>query len=108
MNIYESKVVRWIDGDTVELDVDLGFRLRYRDHFRLQGIDTPERGKVGYLEARMRAAQLAPPGSLVIASTYKGDKYGRWLTDIHMDTETLVNQRLIDEGFAQPYFGGTK
>jgi micrococcal nuclease len=105
---YEAWVERWIDGDTVELAVDVGLHLTYRDHFRLNGIDTPERGQPGYAEAKARANELAPPGTRVAISTYKSDKYGRWLADVHHDTETFVNQILVDEGHAKPYFGGTK
>jgi micrococcal nuclease len=40
---YRAKLVRCVDGDTVELDVDLGFKVTMREKFRLTGIDTPEK-----------------------------------------------------------------
>ena len=105
---YKATVERWIDGDTIELTVDVGFHMTYRDHFRLFGIDTPERGKAGAAEAKARAIELAPPGTVVRASTSKSDKYGRWLTLVNLETGVEVNTTLVNEGLARMYFGGTK
>jgi micrococcal nuclease len=105
---YNAKVVRWIDGDTVELDVDLGFRLRRQDHFRLDGIDTPERGKAGYLSAKLRAEELAPVGTDILIQTSKSDKYGRYLAALWPEVGPPINTRLVEEGFAKPYYGGKK
>lgn len=105
---YHATVNRWVDGDTVELTVDLGFHLTYTDHFRLYGIDTAERGRPLAAEAKARANELAPVGAQVLAKTTKGDKYGRWLTIIDLSTGIEVNSTLVSEGLAKPYFGGTK
>ena len=111
---YKATVVRWIDGDTVELVVDVGFHITYRDHFRLIGIDTPERGRPGAAEAHARAEALAPVGTEVMIATEKSDKYGRWLANVYPDAVPIVsNQRtvngiLIAEGLAKLYWGGTK
>jgi micrococcal nuclease len=105
---YNAKVVRWIDGDTVELTVDLGFHLTKTDHFRLDGIDTPERGKPGYKEATARAMSLAPVGTEVHTVTSKADKYGRYLAVLWPDVGPPINTVLVEEGLATPYWGGTK
>jgi len=105
---YHATVNRWVDGDTVELTVDLGFHLTFRDHFRLAGIDTPERGRPGATAATTRANELAPVGAQVLARTSKGDKYGRWLTIIDLATGVEVNSTLVSEGLARPYAGGAK
>lgn len=106
---YSATVTRWVDGDTVDLRVDLGFRLFAETRFRLYGIDTPERGHTNYTEATALANELAPPGATVTIRTYKdADKYGRWLADILTATEDNVNNALIASGYAKPYFGGTK
>jgi micrococcal nuclease len=105
---YKARVVRWIDGDTVDLNVDLGFRLTMAERFRLDGIDTPERGKAGYDTAKMRAAELAPVGTDVLIQTAKADKYGRWLAAIWTDVGPTVNHVLVEEGLAKPYYGGHK
>jgi micrococcal nuclease len=105
---YRATVNRWVDGDTVDLTVDVGFHMTYRDHFRLYGIDTAERGRPLAAEAKARANELAPVGSDVLIRTSKSDKYGRWLTIVSEDTGIEVNSTLLHEGLAKLYFGGTK
>ena len=105
-------VLRWVDGDTVDLRVtlahDFGFRFRYGfsfdDRFRLYGVNTPERGEPGWAEATAECSRLAPAGSLVFLRTFKDsrDKYGRWLAEIFVDGVSL-NQALVAGGFAVPY-----
>ena len=105
---YNATIDRWVDGDTVYMTVDLGFRMTSNTDFRLYGINTPERTQPGYHEATAFAEGLAPSGTAVVIKTYKDpDKYGRWLAQIFVGT-TYVNQSLIDSGHAVPYFGGTK
>lgn len=108
---YKANVVRWIDGDTVELAVDLGFRLTRQDHFRLDGIDTAERGKPLAAEAKAMAMRLAPVGSDVTIFSHKADKYGRYLASIYpnlVNDLVSVNTQLVNAGLAKPYFGGKK
>lgn len=105
---YNATVNRWIDGDTVELTLDLGFYLTYRSHFRLEGLDTPERGKAGYKEARAFCEALAPPGTAVLGVTSKSDKYGRWLIYLQGSTGPSINSQLLEAGLARPYDGGAK
>jgi micrococcal nuclease len=107
---YKATVVRWVDGDTVDLKVDLGFYLTFTDRFRLYGIDTPERGQVHHDEAWHFAQQQAPEGSQVVVATYPiREKYGRFLADIHpAGADDTVNGRLVAAQLAKPYFGGTK
>lgn len=106
---YRAQVVRWIDGDTVELIVDVGFKMAMRDNFRLMGIDTPERGRPGAAEATARANVLAPAGSNVTVATHAKDKYGRWLAEVFTAaSQESVNVTLLEEDLAVPYFGGTK
>ena len=106
-----ADVVRTLDGDTVELDIDLGNKTRWRDTFRLNGIDTPERGQPGHREATIRLIDLLSNG-LARVETHKPDKYGRWLVDLYIATqqggELHVNRLLIVDGFAKEYFGGKK
>lgn len=105
---YRAVVVRWIDGDTVELNVDLGFRLGMVDRFRLTGIDTPERGRPMSAESWIRAKELAPAGSEVLIYTGMADKYGRWLAHVYPPSGQSVNDTLLEEGLAVPYSGGAK
>jgi micrococcal nuclease len=105
---YRATVERWIDGDTVELTIDLGFRMTYRDHFRLEGIDTPERGQGGAAAATAFCEAWAPPGTQVEAVTSKSDKYGRWLTLLRDETGPSLNAELLEMNLAVPYYGGAK
>lgn len=104
------KSVKVIDGDTVNLSVDLGNNITWDENFRLNGIDTPERGQTGYADATTFLIQLLKDGISRI-ETFKPDKYGRWLVAIYISQfggELLVNQEMINMGHAKPYFGGRK
>jgi len=105
---YNAQVVRWVDGDTPELDADLGFHIRYRDHFRLLGVDTAERGHPLAAEGKALSMSLAPEGSTVRITTTKGDKYGRWLTTVTNEAGLNVSDELLKANLAKPYWGGTK
>ena len=104
---YSGTIKRWVDGDTVDLIVDLGFTVSVNIRARLWGIDTPERGQAGYAEATAEAVRLAPEGLDVRLSSLGLDKYGRWLAVIFANGID-VNAHLVQEGFAVEYFGGTK
>lgn len=91
---YQITVDRWVDGDTFDGRVDLGFHLTAAIRFRLLGVDTPERGDPGYVEARHCAEAACPPGTALVGETVKGDKYGRWLIDIEP-----VRAALLQQGF---------
>lgn len=103
-----ATVVRWVDGDTVILKVACPFRISYEGDFRLYGIDTPERGRMGWREAALLAEHLAPVGSIQTVRTYKDpDKYGRYLAVLGNEALT-VNDVLVLEGMAGLYTGGTR
>lgn len=106
-----AAVVRVIDGDTVELVIDMGNHMRWTQIFRLYGIDTPEVKQAGHDEAVNRLAELLKT-PLSRVETYKPDKYGRWLADLYIASEQgaemHVNQLMVVDGYAKPYFGGKK
>lgn len=125
---YDGRVVRVIDGDTVELelfktfsfDVDFGFyvkqgvqhRLSTQVKFRLMGINTPEitgvsaEEKARGLVAKDTLSSLLASGPLKV-TTYRPDKYGRWLCTIIVERVGLppinVNEELVNRGLAVPY-----
>jgi micrococcal nuclease len=111
---YNARLTRVVDGDTVWLDVDLGFGVHTNADFRLFGIDTPEvigTTRVAGLAAKVELERLLALGRLRI-ETHKGDesdKYGRWLADLYVmaehDCELHVNALLVSQGFAKAYFG---
>lgn len=99
--VYEATVVRVVDGDTVDLDVDLGFHVRVRERFRLNGIDTPERGQDGFEEATNRLKELL--GDECVVESHKTGKFGRWLGILRTPDGVNVNDVLLSEGLAKPY-----
>jgi micrococcal nuclease len=95
-----AKIIRAVDGDTCEIEVDLGFSVKVKHTFRLYGINTPERGKPGYQEATDYLAGYV--GETVLIAVTKLDKYGRYLVDIFADGVN-VNRRMVDLGLAVEY-----
>jgi micrococcal nuclease len=114
---YQATVVRIVDGDTVYLDVDLGFFIRMTLDMRLKGVNTPElRGeeREAGLRAKAFVEAAIPPGALVVVDTFKAEKYGRYLADIWylpgakkrddiIANGRLLNKELVDNGLAVPY-----
>lgn len=113
--IYKATVMRIIDGDTVDLDIDLGFHVSIKQRVRLAGIDTPEKTssnretRESAFKAMIRLKELIPENSTVSIQTFKSDKYGRMLAVILNDSlDKSVNQILLDEHLATEYNGGKK
>jgi micrococcal nuclease len=124
-NEYDVKVIKVVDGDTVDVDIDLGFGVTLTDErVRIMGIDTPEsrtRDKVEDLfgeAAKARLKELMEDGGkLITTENRKGEdmkgKFGRILGDFKVERfengePELVTDILIEEGHAVAYFGGSK
>lgn len=104
--LYRATVVRAIDGDTLDVRVDLGFRIVHEMRVRLYGVNTPERGQAGYSEAQ--AVIAAHEGHEVEIKSHKPqDKYGRWLAEVFVNGTSLT-ETLIAGGYGVPYFGGPR
>jgi micrococcal nuclease len=116
--VYKCKVTRVVDGDTVDVVLDLGFSIEYRDRVRLMAIDTPEsrtRNKVEKklgLASKGRLKDLCQyyKGGLVLRTSKEGKgKFGRILGSLFpTNGDQSLNERLIEEGYARPYYGGSK
>ena len=116
---YMCKVQRVVDGDTIDVMIDLGFDIRHSARVRMMGIDTPEsrtrnkeEKKLG-LASKARLKEMLSGKKVKIATSKDGKgKFGRILaTVITIDkdgTEIDCNNQLIAEGHARPYFGGSK
>jgi len=105
-----KKFNRVIDGDTVDLDIDLGFGITISHRIRLKGINAPEtrtkdlEEKKKGIEARLwLEKELSKEGQWIIETT-KEDKYGRILGTLYLigDSVTL-NEKMLNEGIAKPY-----
>jgi len=106
---YRAKVIRIVDGDTLHLDVDLGFDVRRQDSFRLAGLDAPEHGTPeGDAATAWLTEQLAGHDEIIVATTKdRREKYGRYLATLWLGSENL-NVLMIEAGHAVPYFGGKR
>ncbi|USK72664.1 thermonuclease family protein [Peribacillus asahii] len=90
-----------IDGDTLDVEIDVGFDFKTKQRLRLIGVDTPERNTKGYKQATDFTTEkcLNKP---VQVTTYKRDAFGRWLSIVEVDGENL-NNTLIEKGLADVY-----
>ena len=98
--IYPAIIVRVIDGDTLVARADLGFRTFFEDSFRLVRCNAPE-GKRS--EAATYLCTLLPAGKAVTLTSYKPEKFGRWLVDLRWDECESLVVRLVERGFVTPY-----
>ena len=102
---YHAELVRVIDGDTVDLFVDLGFHAHVQIRCRLAGINTPELhgdAKAAGEAAAQRLLALLNLNPFTV-ETRKTGKFGRWLATLYDQEGRSINQQLIDEGHAVPY-----
>ena len=116
---YKAKVVKIVDGDTVDVDIDLGFGVTLKDErVRIMGIDTPESRtsdkveKVFGLAAKERVKQLIEKDTVLKTFAAKDGedmkgKFGRILGDFIVG-DKMLTEILIEEGHAVKYFGQNK
>jgi len=115
---YVRKVENVVDGDTIDVLIDLGFDILFQSRVRLAGIDTPESRtkdlaeKALGLEAKEYLKKAIKDAKSVVIKTEKMDsseKYGRILGWVYVngDTESL-NDKMINDGYAWGYMGDTK
>jgi len=112
---YKVYVTRVVDGDTVDVDVDLGFGMVYKkQRVRMMGIDTPE-SRTRNLEekfygkaSKANLIKILDGKDIEMVSHDKG-KFGRILGELFIgDSKYSINQQQIDEHHAVPYFGQSK
>jgi micrococcal nuclease len=115
---YVRKVDNVVDGDTIDVLIDLGFDILFQSRVRLAGIDTPEsrtkdlKEKALGLESKEYLKKHLKDAKSVVIKTEKmnsSEKYGRILGWVYVngDTESL-NDKMINDGYAWGYMGDTK
>ena len=122
---YNFRVVeinRVVDGDTIDVTIDLGFDLFKKERVRVAGVDTPEKRTrdleekelgieaTNWLKEKLDGA-ISGDDDLVIRTELVGGmgKYGRLLGWLYIgDSELSLNEIMIEEGYAWAYDGGTK
>tara|TARA_R100001443_G_scaffold19528_1_gene31181 strand:+ start:5988 stop:6326 length:339 start_codon:yes stop_codon:yes gene_type:complete len=109
---YQAEILRVVDGDTVDVRIDLGFKVHYNVRVRLHGINAPEsrtrdkEEKIRGLAAKERLEQLVADKTVILKSHGVG-KFGRCLGELTVGS-TNVNAQLVKEGHAVKYFGGKR
>ena len=115
---YVRKVENVVDGDTIDVLIDLGFDILFQSRVRLAGIDTPESRtkdkaeKALGLESKEYLKKRIMAAKNVVIKTEKmnsSEKYGRILGWIYLDGEgNSLNTEMIEKGYAWGYLGDTK
>ena len=121
-NFRVTKINRVLDGDTIDVTIDLGFDLYKKERVRIAGVDTPEKrtrnleekelgiDATEWLKNKLKET-LAGNDELSIRTELVGGvgKYGRLLGWLYIgDSDVSLNEQMIDEGYAWEYDGGTK
>jgi micrococcal nuclease len=113
MHTYKiDKIVKIIDGDTIDVIINLGFYISIKHRVRLKDIDAAEIRTLDLEEKAQGLAakvwleeQLSREGEWII-ETYKEDKYGRILGTLYLVGDPVtINERMLNEGIAEPYSG---
>lgn len=113
-----KKLLNVVDGDTIDVDIDLGFDISLMKRVRMAGIDTPESRttdkmeKALGLEAKEYLKKNIKDATTIVIKTELPDsseKYGRILGWVYVDGATKsVNEKMIEDGYAWGYMGETK
>ena len=121
-NFRVTEINRVVDGDTIDVTIDLGFELYKKERVRVAGVDTPEKrtrdleekalgiDATNYLKKKLEDT-IAGDDELTIRTELKGGmgKYGRLLGWLYIgEDDVSINEQMIDEGYAWSYDGGTK
>ena len=121
-NFRVTSVDKVLDGDTIDVTIDLGFDLYKKERVRIAGVDTPEKrtrdleekalgiDATNWLKAKLTET-IKGDEELIIRTELKGGvgKYGRLLGWLYIgDSDISLNEQMIEEGYAWEYDGGTK
>ena len=121
-NFRVTSIDKVLDGDTIDVTIDLGFDLYKKERVRVAGVDTPEKrtrdleekalgiDATNWLKEKLEET-INGDGELSVRTELVGGvgKYGRLLGWLYIDdSEISLNEQMITEGYAWPYDGGTK
>ena len=118
MYTYKAKLLKVIDGDTIDVKIDLGFRVYTKTRLRLYGINTPETRTKNLEEkkAGLKAKQFVEDALLnkefKVEVFKQPGKFGRWLACIHIKEDNglyfCLNEKLVEKRLAKKYYGGKR
>ena len=121
-NFRVTKIDKVLDGDTIDVTIDLGFDLYKKERVRVAGVDTPEKrtrnleekalgiDATNWLKKELKDV-LDGDDELIVRTELHGGvgKYGRLLGWLYVgDEELSLNEQMINQGYAHAYDGGTK
>ena len=122
-NFRVTEIVKVLDGDTIDVLIDLGFDLFKKERVRIAGVDTPEKrtkdleekalgiDATNWLKKKLEDTIAGDGDELTIRTELVGGtgKYGRLLGWLYINEDLIsLNEQMITEGYAWPYDGGTK
>ena len=122
-NFRVTKIDKVLDGDTIDVTIDLGFDLYKKERVRIAGVDTPEKrtrdleekalgiDATNWMKEKLEATIAGDGDELTIRTELQGGvgKYGRLLGWCYInEEEKSLNEQMIEEGYAHAYDGGTK
>ena len=121
-NFRVTEITKVLDGDTIDVIIDLGFDLSKKERVRVAGVDTPEKrtrnleekalgiDATNWLKEKLEGAILGDDDLIIRTELVGGmGKYGRLLGWLYIgDSPVSLNEQMITEGYAHPYDGGTK
>ena len=122
-NFRVTKIDKVLDGDTIDVTIDLGFDLYKKERVRIAGVDTPEKrtrdleekelgiDATNWLKKKLEDTIAGDGDELTIRTELVGGmgKYGRLLGWLYINEDTIsLNEQMITEGYAWAYDGGTK
>ena len=121
-NFRVTEITKVLDGDTIDVIIDLGFDLSKKERVRVAGVDTPEKrtrnleekalviDATNWLKEKLEGAILGDDDLIIRTELVGGmGKYGRLLGWLYIgDSPVSLNEQMITEGYAHAYDGGTK
>jgi micrococcal nuclease len=110
---YIARFVEVVDGDTVDLDIDLGFKVKTEQRIRVAIVDAPEKKEPGWLEACEFIAQWFKANPICVIKTFPDKKgkeksggFDRWLAECYDASGQALSKALLDSGNATIYKRG--
>lgn len=104
MRVYSCELVKVIDGDTVKVSIDLGFRVYHTTNIRLKGINAPEMNAAGGRDAKEFLESII--SEKLTLECYGYDKYGRWIGIVFNPSGLNLNEEMLASGNARKYDKG--
>lgn len=100
---YRATLIRVVDGDTIDVDIDLGFGVHMQTRLRLAYINAPERGTPeGTAATNYVVKRLVEPFTVRTSKDAK-EKYGRYLATVILPDGEVLNSTMLAKGVAKPY-----